>query len=62
MKKSSTKKRTGRPATGKDPSATIRFPKQALELIDRRAGEQKTTRSSILRQIVLEALGLKSKT
>jgi hypothetical protein len=61
MKKSSTKKRPGRPATGLTPTAIIRLPKQAIELIDKRAREQNTTRSAILRQIVLEALGLKSK-
>jgi hypothetical protein len=57
----SAKKRPGRPATGLTPTAVIRLPKQAIELIDKRAREQKTTRSAILRQIILEAIDLKSK-
>jgi hypothetical protein len=56
MTKSSQKRARGRPATGHDPTATIRIPNQALVKIDKMAKDQHTTRAAIIRQIILSAL------
>jgi Ribbon-helix-helix protein, copG family len=56
MKKSSGKRPVGRPATGKEPSATLRLPKQALEHIGKMARDRGVSRSSVMRELILEAL------
>jgi hypothetical protein len=61
MAKSTGKKRIGRPPTGAGSTIAIRIPTQAIEAIDKRAKEQKTTRTAIARQLLMQALGLKQK-
>jgi hypothetical protein len=56
MKKSSAKKRIGRPPTGVDPMTSVRVPKSDLDMIDKLARDQQKTRSEIMRQLIAEAL------
>jgi Ribbon-helix-helix protein, copG family len=56
MKKSTGKKRMGRPPTGRTPVVALTLPKQALAKIDKIAKERRTTKAAIIREIVLEAL------
>ena len=56
LKKVIAKKRGGRPATGKDPLITARFPRDLIARLDRYASEQNLSRSQALRAIVIEAL------
>jgi hypothetical protein len=51
-----TKKRMGRPPTGRSPNALTTLNPKTLETIDRLAHQQNTTRSAIMRQLVEEAL------
>jgi metal-responsive CopG/Arc/MetJ family transcriptional regulator len=61
MKRSSEKRPRGRPATGREPTATITIPKQTLATIDKLARQQSTTRSEIMRQLIDEALEARKK-
>jgi metal-responsive CopG/Arc/MetJ family transcriptional regulator len=56
MKKSSEKKRVGRPPTGRTPYVTITITKQLLEAVDKLAREQKATRSAIINRMISDAL------
>ena len=50
-----TKKKRGRPATGRDPSVTIRLPADLLSWIDREAGSKQTGRSDMIRRLIEES-------
>src|SRR6266478_1712978 len=62
-----TKKKRGRPATGRDPSITIRIPPDLIAYIDRRASKAQMSRSELIRIMLEESSvglppGLKKKT
>jgi hypothetical protein len=54
-----TPKRRGRPATGRDPTLTVRFPPELLARVEAWADEQGTDRSSAIRRLVHDALDSK---
>jgi metal-responsive CopG/Arc/MetJ family transcriptional regulator len=54
-------KTRGRPATGKDPIITARFPPKLTEQVEAWATEQKTSRSDAIRQLVEQALAAQPK-
>lgn len=49
-------KKRGRPATGKDPLVSFRFPADLLAALDERAQAQGLSRSQLVRQMLLDAL------
>jgi metal-responsive CopG/Arc/MetJ family transcriptional regulator len=61
MKKSTAKKRMGRPPTGRTPLVSMALPKQTLDTIDKLARQHNTTRSTIMRQLIDEALAARKK-
>jgi hypothetical protein len=50
-----TEKRRGRPATGRDPTVTIRLPAALLEWIDSQAQKNETGRSEMIRRLIEES-------
>jgi ATP-dependent Zn protease len=50
-----TKKKRGRPATGRDPSITIRIPENVISFIDRQAHGLQMTRSELIRIMIEES-------
>jgi hypothetical protein len=46
------KRGRGRPATGRDPAASARLPKEVLAKVDKWAAANKTSRSEAIRQLV----------
>jgi metal-responsive CopG/Arc/MetJ family transcriptional regulator len=58
---SKTKKRMGRPPTGRMPQTVLKLPRQTLDGIDKLATEQKVTRAEIMRQLLAEALEARRK-
>jgi predicted DNA binding CopG/RHH family protein len=53
------KKKVGRPATGRDPTITVRLPSEMIEQIKQEAVLQKTGRSEIIRNALQKGLGRK---
>jgi hypothetical protein len=51
------KRGPGRPATGRDPTASTRLPEGVLAEVDHWAAANKTTRSDAIRQLVELGLG-----
>jgi predicted transcriptional regulator len=56
MRKSTPKKRIGRPPTGRSPTATIALPKQLMDSIDKLARDEKLSRSKVIQNLIAEAL------
>jgi metal-responsive CopG/Arc/MetJ family transcriptional regulator len=61
MRKSTPKKRIGRPPTGRSPTATIALPRQLMDTVDKLAHEQKLSRSRIIQDLIAEALEARGK-
>ena len=61
MKPSITKKRVGRPATGRMSQTALKLPKQLLDGVDKLAQQQGVTRAEIIRQFLTEALEVRKK-
>ena len=55
-KKETPKKKRGRPATGRDPTWTVRLPKQLVAKIDAKAKKAKTTRAQLMRSWIERAV------
>ena len=55
------KNRGGRPATGRDPTTSIRLPAGMTEQLDAWAASQGISRSEAIRQLVVEALRRKQR-
>jgi predicted DNA binding CopG/RHH family protein len=53
------KKKVGRPATGRDPTITVRLPSEMIEQIEQEAALQKTGRSQVIREALQKGLGRK---
>jgi predicted transcriptional regulator len=53
------KKKVGRPATGRDPTITVRLPPEMIEQIEQEATLQNTGRSQVVREALQKGLGRK---
>jgi hypothetical protein len=53
------KKKVGRPATGRDPTITVRLPPEMIEQIEQEANLQNTGRSQVVREALQKVLGRK---
>ena len=53
------KKKRGRPATGKDPLVSARFPQELIDQVEHWAASNEASRSEAIRRLV--ELGLKAK-
>jgi metal-responsive CopG/Arc/MetJ family transcriptional regulator len=56
MRKSTEKKRMGRPPTGRTPIVNLTLPTEILEAVDKIAREEKSTRSAIIRRMVADGV------
>jgi hypothetical protein len=61
MGKSSAKKRLGRPPTGRTPFVAVRIPKPIIFAIDKLAREHQVSRSKMVHQLLMQALGKNDK-
>jgi metal-responsive CopG/Arc/MetJ family transcriptional regulator len=61
MRKSTPKKRIGRPPTGRSPTATIALPRRLMDIVDKLAHEQKLSRSRVIQNLIAEALEARGK-
>jgi hypothetical protein len=50
------KKKVGRPATGRDPTITVRLPPEMIEQIEQEATLQNTGRSQVVREALQKGL------
>ena len=50
------KRKSGRPATGRDPMVSIRLPKWLIHAFDTEANEAGSTRSELIRSVLINAV------
>ena len=61
MKKATGKKRIGRPPTGRTPVLSITLAKQMMDAVDKIALEEKSTRSEIVREMIVDGIRRRGK-